>query len=54
MIVHYAIGYGAFGQPQPIFWVLMVVDAGVVALLALLRASTDHSLYQLAARRGAE
>ena len=51
MLLHYAIGYGAIGRPEPLVWLLMLVDAGVVALLALLIASTYFSLYEKAARR---
>jgi hypothetical protein len=51
MIVHYALGYGAMGRPAPLVWAMMVVDAGVVALLSLLLASTYYTIYRRAAER---
>ena len=35
MIVHYALGMGAIGRPEPWVWVMMGLDALVVAALAL-------------------
>lgn len=51
MLVHYALGYAAMGRPAAFVWMLMVVDSGVVAFLALAIASTYFSLYRRAAER---
>jgi hypothetical protein len=52
MIVHYALGYaGMRGAPA---WPLMIIDAGIVALLAASLAATYYTIYQRAeARTGA-
>lgn len=48
MILHYAIGYGAKGQPQVLLWMLMAADAALVALLILCIASTYFAIYRIA------
>lgn len=48
--VHYALGYGAIGQPAALVWAMMVVDALVVGLLAAAIASTYYTIYRRAAR----
>ncbi len=51
MALHYALGYAAEGRAEPLVWALMLVDAGVVAFLALALASTYFTLYRRAAER---
>jgi hypothetical protein len=51
MILHYLLGYAAFGRSDALIWVLMVLDSGLVAMLALLLASADFTLYRRAAER---
>jgi hypothetical protein len=51
MALHYLLGNGAMGRPVPLVWALMILDAALVAALALLIASTYFSLYQFAAER---
>lgn len=51
MALHYALGYAAEGRPEPLVWALMLVDAAVVAFLALALASTYFTLYRRAAER---
>ena len=48
MALHYALGYGAMGQAEPLVWVLMVVDSAVVALLGVTLASTYFTIYRRA------
>lgn len=45
MIVHYALGYGAMHAPAEIVWLMMLVDSGVVGLLAAAIASSYYALY---------
>jgi hypothetical protein len=51
MFVHYALGYAAMRRPAAFVWPIMVVDAGVVALLVLALSSTYYTLYRRAAER---
>ena len=51
MALHYALGYAAEGRAEPLVWALMLVDAAVVAFLALALASTYFTLYRRAAER---
>jgi hypothetical protein len=51
MVVHYVLGYGAMHVAGPLVWAMMLVDAGLVALMAVLIASTFFTLYRLAAAR---
>ena len=51
MALHYALGYAAEGRAEPLVWALMVLDAAVVAFLALALASTYFTLYRRAAER---
>jgi hypothetical protein len=51
MALHYALGYAAEGRGEPLVWALMLVDAAVVAFLALALASTYFTLYRRAAER---
>jgi hypothetical protein len=51
MLVHYALGYGAIGQPEAIVWPMMIVDAGIVALLSVVLGSTYFTIYRRAAER---
>ena len=51
MALHYALGYAAEGRPEPLVWALMLIDAAVVAFLALALASTYFTLYRRAAER---
>jgi hypothetical protein len=51
MGLHYAIGYGAMHVAGALVWAMMLVDAGLVSLLAVLIASTFFTLYRLAAAR---
>lgn len=53
MALHYAIGYGAIGRPEGVVWALMIVDAGIVVLLASLLPSASFTIYRRAAERSA-
>jgi len=48
LIAHYLLGYGAMGRRATTVWLLMIVDAGVVGLLALAIGSTYYALYRSA------
>jgi hypothetical protein len=50
MIVHYALGLGAMGRSGPLLWVMMIVDAGVVALLVAMLAATYFEIFTDAKR----
>ena len=50
MSLHYLLGYGALGRPEPLVWAMMAVDALVVGVLAL---TTSGAVY-LGARHAAE
>ena len=50
-IVHYALGTGAVGRPLTLAWMMMGVDAAIVALLAATLASTLFTLYRRADAR---
>ena len=54
MAIHYALAYGAIGRPEAVVWTLMIVDAGVVLLLALLLPSALFTIYRRAAERLAD
>lgn len=51
MALHYALGYGAIGQPVPLVWVMMAVDALVVGMLALTTNGAGYLAAQQAAKR---
>ncbi|HEV2748264.1 MAG TPA: hypothetical protein VGW34_13310 [Allosphingosinicella sp.] len=51
MAVHYALGYAAMGRSEAAVWALMLVDAAVVALLAVSLASAYFTIYRRAAER---
>ncbi len=50
MALHYALGYGAIGQPEALVWAMMTIDALVVGVLAL----TMNGAGYLAARHAAQ
>ena len=45
MIVHYALGFGAMRQEGALLWAMLIVDAGVVALLISMLAATYYEIY---------
>ncbi|RVT91148.1 hypothetical protein [Sphingomonas crocodyli] len=45
MVVHYALGFGAMGRSGAILWAMLVIDAGVVALLVSMLAATYYEIY---------
>jgi hypothetical protein len=51
MTVHYALGYGAMRQAGGLVWPMMIVDAAAVAVLTILIASTQFTIYARAAER---
>jgi hypothetical protein len=51
MIVHYALGLGAIGRPAWLMWPMLVLDAIVVAFLALMMAGSGLIASRWAARR---
>lgn len=51
--LHYAIGFAALGREGPVVWLLMLLDSAVVAVLAVLLASTYFTIYRRAAERSA-
>lgn len=50
MIVHYAISHIAMGRAPALVWALLILDAFVVALLAMSLASAYFTIYRRAAR----
>ena len=53
MIVHYALGFGAMGQSGVALGIVMVIDAGVVALLIAILAATYFAIFSEAKRMSA-
>jgi hypothetical protein len=51
MAVHYLLNEAAMRRDAPALWALLVLDAAVVALLALALASTYYTVYRRAAAR---
>lgn len=51
MSLHYALGYGALGQPEWLVWIMMTLDALVVGLLALTTAGAAYLAVNHAAGR---
>lgn len=45
MIVHYALGFGAMGKSGAMLWAVIVLDAGVVALLVTMLAATYFEIF---------
>jgi DMSO/TMAO reductase YedYZ heme-binding membrane subunit len=51
MIVHYILGLGAIGRPAWLMWPMLVLDAIVVAFLALMMAGSGLIAARWAAQR---
>jgi hypothetical protein len=51
MLAHYALSYGAAGRPPALVWTIMTIDAAVVAILTVLIASAQFTIYARAAER---